>query len=337
MRYLPVMPRHDTMNPERRAISIDGQLVCRTPLLVPSFSSKGFPDVCDALRHTKSMLTEAALVSAYDIKHYNLKVTDKELAALAVMFIDSGGYETSKDDEFARLAKASATPVPWSRANHHELLQHLHTRHKCPTVIVSYDSPHQQLSYKQQLQKADELFKNFPKFGHEILLKPTKKGGRINVAQAAAFAKQLCGFDIIGVTEKDLGNGVFDRMKAIADLRRAIDAIDHRKPLHVFGSLDPITTPLYFLSGADVFDGLTWLRFKFHEGYATYANTAILKHTARKSEPSLELQTSLDNLSYLMDLSDQMRRFLERQDYTAFRHHCDFLKDTTESLKEEVR
>ena len=41
-------------------------------------------------------------------------------------------------------------------------------------------------------------------------------------------------------------------------------------PIHVFGSLDTVTTPMYFLAGADIFDGLTWLRFAFHGGYTVY-------------------------------------------------------------------
>ncbi len=49
-------------------------------------------------------------------------------------------------------------------------------------------------------------------------------------------------------------------MQNIAKLRKALDKAGLNIPLHVFGSLDTVTTPLYFLAGADIFDGLTWLR-----------------------------------------------------------------------------
>ena len=55
-------------------------------------------------------------------------------------------------------------------------------------------------------------------------------------------------------------------MKNIAQIRRALDGVGLDTPLHVFGSLDTVTTPMYFMAGADIFDGLTWLRFAFYNG-----------------------------------------------------------------------
>ena len=77
---------------------------------------------------------------------------------------------------------------------------------------------------------------------------------------------ELSHFSIIGFTEKELGPSLLKRMTAIARVRRALKEVNLDLPIHVFGSLDTISTPLYFLAGADIFDGLTWLRYAFRDG-----------------------------------------------------------------------
>jgi hypothetical protein len=82
----------------RRAIRINGVEAERTPLLVPSFSSKGFPDADKVIRTTSEVIDGPALVSAYDIWHK--KITPPfDFATL--LFLDSGGYEAGKDVELS--------------------------------------------------------------------------------------------------------------------------------------------------------------------------------------------------------------------------------------------
>ena len=45
------------------------KVLCRTPLLIPSFSSKGFPELKKILAMMGEFITESVLVSAYD-EHY---------------------------------------------------------------------------------------------------------------------------------------------------------------------------------------------------------------------------------------------------------------------------
>jgi hypothetical protein len=72
-------------------------------------------------------------------------------------------------------------------------------------------------------------------------------------------------------------------MQNIAKLRNALTKAGIDIPIHVFGSLDSVTTPLYFLAGADVFDGLTWLRFAFHEGQTLYKQNYGALHLGVKT------------------------------------------------------
>ena len=54
---------------KRRSLLLDGREIERTPLLIPSFSSKGFPDVDKIIKYSSELIDGVMLVSAYDL-HY---------------------------------------------------------------------------------------------------------------------------------------------------------------------------------------------------------------------------------------------------------------------------
>ena len=77
------------------------------PLLVPSFTSKGFrtyrpadrttplSQVDRALEIVRGSLQESLLLSAYDLHHGHFDRPERDLAGASLVFIDSGGYELS--------------------------------------------------------------------------------------------------------------------------------------------------------------------------------------------------------------------------------------------------
>ena len=78
-----------------------------TPLLVPSFSSKGFgtdasgaSEVRRILSIAEEYLTESMLVSAYDIYHDHVGLPMSALTN--IVLVDSGGYETSDLHDLSR-------------------------------------------------------------------------------------------------------------------------------------------------------------------------------------------------------------------------------------------
>jgi hypothetical protein len=64
-----------------------------TPLLIPSFSSKGFPNLINIWKNLNSYLPDVILLSCYDI-HYGL-IAYSDITNL--VFLDSGGYEANID------------------------------------------------------------------------------------------------------------------------------------------------------------------------------------------------------------------------------------------------
>jgi hypothetical protein len=172
----------------------------------------------------------------------------------------------------------------------------------------------------------------------EMLIKPETTGqGLIQIKSLLKHAKKLGDFDVIGVTEKEIGNSVLTRMQNIASLRRALDKEHINVPIHVFGSLDTVTTPLYFLAGADIFDGLTWLRFAFHEGQTLYKqNYGALELGISTRAHVIDGLCWNRNYYYIKQLELQMRRFLSAHDFASFQYHGDKFRAALESVLEAV-
>src|SRR5260370_40832146 len=79
-----------------------------TRILVPSFSSKGFPSVrsgkssvARALETTSEWLTDTMLISAYDILHKQIPSPTRLLCMPELTLPDSGGYEAGFDEDLS--------------------------------------------------------------------------------------------------------------------------------------------------------------------------------------------------------------------------------------------
>src|SRR5579872_354807 len=245
----------------------NNKLLSNTPLLVPSFSSKGFPDLKSTIKFMRSFIDGSTLVSAYDI-HYDY-VSAAQLTFPKIVFLDSGGYEARVEHDLSEAYGQAYKPEKWTERMYEDVLRKWKLSR--PTIAVSFDAPSNHFGIAKQIKQASSLFKKFPQFAPEILLKPSKKGAYIELASVLPHIKALEGFSVIGFTERELGSKIMTRMETIASIRRALDAADLRVPIHVFGSLDTLATSLYFISGAEIFDGLTWLRFGYHEGQTIYS------------------------------------------------------------------
>jgi len=75
----------------------------------------------------------------------------------------------------------------------------------------------------------------------------------------------------------------------------------------------------YFLCGADIFDGLAWLRYVFYEGLALYPSTAnIITKKWNYSEHELAKLYSIQNLHTLNRLARAMMQFCETRRIEEF-------------------
>lgn len=297
-----------------RDLKVAGHLVAKSPAIVPSFSSKGFPEVEKIVQSLSEVITESALVSAYDFSNGLLKSPPSYPEYL---ILDSGGYECSKDRELSDTRSNNFHETDWSLDRLVAVLDSWKAQQ--PTFAVSYDHPRERIPLKDQLARAYELFAG-RQFGRELLIKPSDASHRrLDMNEVMKNVDKLAEFDVIGFTEAELGFSVFDRMRKIARFRRALDAAGIHAPIHIFGSLDTISTPLYFLSGADVFDGLTWLRYAYSEGQAVYQkNAAALKFGIHINDDDIDPRIWFDNYQAIVDLQYAMKRHLREDTFEAF-------------------
>ncbi len=252
-------------------------VVLETPLLVPSFSSKGFlfkktktrqiSEVADFMDVSAEVLTESMLISAYDVYNKHIQPLSQIAKIGSVVFIDSGGYEVSDAHDFPSVFKHPWPPpgVKWTEAELTTILDGW--PRQSPAVFVGFDN-----------------------------------AGRP--------------FPI-----------------SIGTLRRALDGAGVTTPIHVFGSLDPLSSSLYFLAGAEIFDGLTWLRYSYRNGQAVYYhNHGVLDYGIHERDSLVTARSLRDNIYYLQRLKYQMLDFLPNHSFDKFEFCGDFLKKSYDTF-----
>jgi queuine/archaeosine tRNA-ribosyltransferase len=107
----------------------------------------------------------------------------------------------------------------------------------------------------------------------------------------AAVAAQT-GVAMLAVPERRLGDGVFDRTRAVFSIRSELDKLDRYVVLHLLGTGNPISIALYSAVGADSFDGLEWCQTVVdHE-------TALLYHLSQADFFTAQTVWSEDGLSF---------------------------------------
>lgn len=313
-----------------------------TPLLVPSLSSRGFrfhtdedtriSEASDFLDLASHALNEALLVSLYDIHYHYIngaeELTDNFLGSIlsfpTLLVLDSGGYEAGTNYSADDLYYDPSVAPPWSDERYLETVKALSP--DVTGILVSYDRP---APYDEQIGAAQADLLQFRNLVPLLLLKPEPGTSAIDIPRLLPYIGRLAAFGAIGVTEKELGGSTLDRMTTVARLRKALNDAHLNIPIHVFGSLDPLMSPLYFVSGAEIFDGLTWVRYAYHEGAAMYRETpSVLKGDWESPEDVRLGATLLGNLAYLRRLARSMKRFVAGEgDFAVFDEERDGLGD----------
>jgi hypothetical protein len=319
----------------------------QTPLLIPSFSSKGFArskkdgksEISKILVAAGEFLTEAYLISAYDIYYEHIPKADSLPFKPELVFLDSGGYEVSTDRDYSSVVAALPASKPWDRAKWESIVTSW--PEELPTAAVSYDHHKERAPFADQVRRARRGFKKCPSHVQVFLLKPETKSQmtlKETLKAAVARAEDLGSFEIIGVTEKELGGSMLDRMVQIAILRRAMDEAKVAAPIHVFGALDPVSVGLYYMAGAEVFDGLTWVRYGYEDGRCIYThNLGVLKYGLHVGDDLVKNRTLADNYYFLQDLQRRLREFEATRNFEKLHPHARLLSDACDSLQTRLK
>ena len=274
-----------------------------TPLIVPSFSSSGFPNVSDIYDLMKDKLYGVCLVSALDIGSRRIPsdVSDE----VNLVLIDSGMYEARHAASQRIDHSLLGTKGDWVRQGYLEIAGGIDP--DANVILVNYDGFE---SVEQQIRQASEDFSHAPHAASDFLVKPESGAQLVNVAMLAQHTDELEQFDIFGVTAREAGDSLAQRCSSIVMLRDALDDAGLNLPIHVFGAITPLEVLTYSLCGADIFDGLSWLRFSFSEnGSAAIEEVAFNVEKSNLTDFELRAKEWLSNLRRLYRLQESLRRY----------------------------
>jgi hypothetical protein len=287
------------------------RLGIETPLLVPSFSSRGFPEVAPICAGLRGDLYGVCLVSAFDLASRRLPIKLADVADLVVL--DSGVYETKPVAIAADGYHPPDAGLPWQRSSYREFLEAVGEDANVLAVSFDHYGP-----VDQQIELAREDFACAPSAAQDFLLKPLAIDGRLDQALLREHANALGGFAVVGATEIELGGSLLERCRSLVAIRDLLGATGSLTPIHVFGTITPGSLLAYFLCGADVFDGLNWLRFVYDvAGLRPFAESALDDGQWDRPDGVRFLDQSRRNLRFLHRLQEAMRLYARTGDFRA--------------------
>lgn len=276
-----------------------GQTGYKTPLLVPSYSSRGFSPIGQKFSLFSAYTTSASLFSAYDIHHGALPIDAAYNSD--IVLLDSGGYEAYSNSELA-------LPKQWSVELYRAVLSRLENRTTIIPVTFDYRS---QVPTENQLEAGHQLGQEFSQFSWDCLIKPESPNEPcVNVDAVVRLIPSSPHFAIFGFTETELGHSLLERAKNVRRIRETLIQTGQDCPIHVFGCLDPLTIRCYFAAGADLFDGLQWLRSVIiDEGLFRMSTRIIRERFWDKNESAVEAHFRKRNLGAISQLQHRLVDF----------------------------
>lgn len=244
------------------SISFDNSCSFLLPCYFPSISSiKTNLYPVEYLRILVTLQHPYFLISAYDIFHSDEPTQQqiKQLIAIAndnrvAILLDSGNYESY-----------------WRRDSSwtfDKFISVLKTMEAVPAFSYDIQNPDaQNCEIVKQIQAqvlSDQLT------NHEIIPIIHAKGA--DIEEIAFEIAQLLSSKMVAIPERLLGDGIIQRAKTIARIRRKLNRCDHYIPIHLLGTGNPLSILLYEMCGADSFDGLEWCQTTVNH------STALLYH-----------------------------------------------------------
>ena len=283
------------------------------PLLVPSFSSKGnllIPtedggcqsDNYELLQVLDTRVSRSYLVSAYDIYYGFMPKDPNEWPDTDYLFVDSGGYEINDSYDLSERNRFNYKVYPWDSEKMKEVY---HRISSCPKfsntsiVLSGYDLLD---SFTEQLKCVLKLKEEFPKDIVNFIIKITFPFEQL-LDEIKGNVNELQKIQIIGLTEKELGNTVKEKLLNLISLKKLLMSLEWNGKIHIFGGLEPSLSKLYYIAGADIFDGLSWQRMRYRTNSTLYDP---FSYDISYNEYENKYIMMMDNLMVLQELTNSL-------------------------------
>lgn len=286
----------------------------------------------DGIRLFNFLIPHAGLISAHDMGRFcndNEFFNDiNKLRSLdTTIFLDSGNYEADrKEDKFSKN-----NPSGWKR----ECFQRVASKLQ-PDIAFAFDDTKPIGDLDSIAEKIIEDFRNDEKNIQPrnfslcpIVHLPKKMYGVDAVKHAPVLVARIASVldpIMVAIPERELGDGLVERFKAVHDIRRELNKLGSYYPLHLLGAGNPITMMALATAGADSFDGLEWCRTiaDYDKGFLFH----FQHFDCFKKQNFSRLQ------------SPKIRRIISNPDtpYTikAISYNIDFFNDWTKTIQDMI-
>ena len=282
-----------------------------TPLIAPSFSSRGFPYICDIWEEFRHKLYGVCLISTFDVAAGRIPVDAAGM--INVVILDSGLYETKQEWVEFGFLHAPSSGVKWTRKRYHEIVKG--TAKSGNVMLVNFDHVGK---LEEQICRASEDFSLAPHAASDFLVKPADGVAWVNIPKLSQHLEALKQFNVIGITAREAGDSFLKRCSSIVMLRDLLNDAGLDTPIHVFGAINPYEVLTYFLCGADIFDGLNWLRLAYRiHASVSIDESAMEDMNWNLSDLDLFIEECTGNLRFLYRLQETLQRYATNSDLEA--------------------
>lgn len=314
--------------PQRPHSIADGRIPLPNLFMsVSSFETQITP--IGAVSVLRAFESKSILVSAYDLVKRNKKDPQGIIDELreyqnngGFILLDSGNYEKGR-------LKSSR----WEKNQLWEVLDKVpHDWAFCFDVFNPKHKPEMAIS---EIISAVEREKGYSANAVlPIVHAPKLKKGGYKLAHLSRIVREISERlqpPLIAVPERELGEGIIARTIAIQGIRKELDKLPFYQPLHILGTGNPWTIPVFVAAGADSFDGLEWCRmivnrdkhrlhhfqhFDFFAYQKGQAESQIVKIAMDGNE--YQAKVVFHNLDYYCSFMNDLRSYLLEDNLEAF-------------------
>ena len=165
-------------------------------------------------------------------------------------------------------------------------------------------------SLEDQIDRASKDFSIAPHAASDFLVKPADATEWVNTPKISQHLEALKQFDAIGITARESGDSLLKRCSSMVTLRDLLNSAGLDTPIHVFGAINPYEILAYFFCGADIFDGLNWLRLAFRsDGSVPIDESALEDMKWNLQEADLHSEEWTNNLRFLYGLQGALKEY----------------------------
>ena len=224
------------------------------------------------------LTVKSVLVSAQDVEKAPLRgkligSLQRVRRAGGVVLLDSGNYEAGRISKLRKLPdKTAANNLPTGTLDNYytALARTPHDMAFCfDHVQPPANDVNKVVASAVKAVRRDQGCSEKPIL--PIVHLPYERDGRAvtRIApQAVVHVAESLEPPMIGIPERELGDGIITRISTMKRIRNALNELRYYQPIHILGTGDPISLALLTAAGADSFDGLEWCRFVLDAQYA---------------------------------------------------------------------